>query len=86
MDEAWLHRRTLRLGALLFRLRYYIQAPADIASGTYRRDDDHYVRVRHDQVRIVAGTVATLVSIDEAIERCKSALRRGEDSILTADG
>ena len=67
-------RRRLRLGALLFRLGYYMQAPDDIAAGIYRYSPDTYVQVVDTTVRLVAGRREEIVDIEEAIARCKAAL------------
>jgi hypothetical protein len=67
-------RRRLRLGALLFRLGYYMQAPEDIAAAIYRRSPDTYVQVVGTTVHLVAGNRDEVVDIEEAIVRCKAAL------------
>jgi hypothetical protein len=67
-------RRRLRLGALLFRLGYYMQAPDDIAAAIYRYSPDTYVQVVGPTVRLVAGPREEVVDIEEAIARCKAAL------------
>jgi hypothetical protein len=67
-------RRRLRLGALLFRLGYYMQAPDDIAAAIYRYSPDTYVQVVGTTVRLVAGRREEIVDIEEAIARCKAAL------------
>ena len=67
-------RRRLRLGALLFRLGYYMQAPDDIAAAIYRYSPDTYVQVVGTTVRLVAGQREEIVDIEEAITRCKAAL------------
>ncbi len=67
-------RRVLRLGALLFRLRYYMQAPADIAAHMYRRGPDTYARLVGDTVWLVDGGRVEDVGLEEAIARCKEAL------------
>jgi hypothetical protein len=67
-------RRRLRLGALLFRLGYYMQAPDDIAAAIYRYSPDTYVQVVGTTVRLVAGNRDEVVDIEEAIARCKAAL------------
>ncbi len=73
-DGDWLRRRRLRLGALLFQLHYYMQAPADVAANIYRRDATTYVHVVGTSVQLVRdGTVETL-DLDAAIVRCKEAL------------
>ena len=65
-------RRRLRLGALLFRLGYYMQAPDDIAAAIYRYSPDTYVQVVGTRVRLVAGPREEVVDIEEAISRCKA--------------
>lgn len=70
-------RRVLRLGALLFRLKYYMQAPDDIAAHIYRLTPDTYVQVVGDAARLVHGDQEDVVSLDEAIARCKAALAGG---------
>src|SRR5438067_764595 len=67
-------RRRLRLGALLFRLGYYMHAPDDIAAAIYRYSPDTYVQVVDTTVRLVAGQCEEIVDIEEAIARCKAAL------------
>jgi hypothetical protein len=67
-------RRRLRLGALLFRLGYYMQAPDDIAAAIYRYGPDTYVQVVGPTVRLVAGNREEVVDMEEAIARCKAAL------------
>jgi hypothetical protein len=67
-------RRRLRLGALLFRLGYYMQAPDDITAAIYRYSPDTYVQVVGTTVRLVAGPREEIVDIEEAIARCKAAL------------
>jgi hypothetical protein len=67
-------RRRLRLGALLFRLGYYMQAPDDIAAAIYRYSPDTYVQVVGTTVRLVAGQREEIVDMEEAIARCKAAL------------
>jgi hypothetical protein len=67
-------RRRLRLGALLFRLGYYMQAPDDIAAAIYRYSPDTYVQVVGTTVRLVSGERDEVVDIEEAITRCKAAL------------
>ena len=64
----------LRLGALLFQLKYYMQAPADIAAHIYRRGPQTYVQVAGDTVRLVDGERVETLSLDAAIARCKAAL------------
>jgi hypothetical protein len=68
------HRRRLRLGALLFRLGYYMRAPEDIAAAIYRHSPDTYVQVVDTTVRLVAGQREEIVDMEEAIARCKVAL------------
>lgn len=67
-------RRVLRLGALLFQLKYFMQAPADIAAHLYRHGPRRYVQVVGESVRLVDGDHEDNVSLDEAIARCKAAL------------
>ena len=67
-------RRRLRLGALLFRHGYYMQAPDDIAAAIYRYSPDTYVQVVGTTVRLVAGPREEIVDMEEAIARCKAAL------------
>ncbi len=76
MDESLYHRRRLRLGALLFRLRYYMQTPDDIAADIYRYSPDTYAQVVGERVRLVRGGRTETVSLEEAIARCKAALER----------
>ncbi len=74
MDESLYRRRRLRLGALLFQLRYYMQAPDDIAGDIYRYGPDTYVQVVGERVRLVKGDREEIVDLEEAIVRCKAAL------------
>ncbi len=74
MDESLYRRRRLRLGALLFRLRYYMQAPEDIASDIYRYSSDTFVQVTGEEARLVCGDREEIVSLEEAIAHCKAAL------------
>jgi len=74
MDPARLQRRRLRLGALLFRLRYYMLAPEDVAANVYRHGPAVYVRVDGAFVTLVDARNSTVVTIDEAIEWCKAEL------------
>lgn len=68
-------RRVLRLGALLFRLKYYMQTPSDIAAHVYRLGPDTYVQVVGNAARLVDGERVETVSLDAAIARCKAALK-----------
>jgi hypothetical protein len=68
-------RRRLRLGALLFRLEYYMQAPDDIAADIYRYSPDTYVQVVGTTVHLVAGQHEEIVDLEEAIARCQAALK-----------
>ena len=74
MDESVYRRRRLRLGALLFRLRYYMQAPDDIAANIYRYGPDTYAQAVGERIRLVHGEHEETVSLEEAIARCKAAL------------
>jgi len=74
MNEDLYRRRRLRLGALLFRLRYYMQAPDDIAADTYRFSPDTYVQVVGEQVRLAQGGREEIMGLEDAIARCKAAL------------
>jgi hypothetical protein len=69
-----LRRRRLRLGALLFQLQYYMQAPADIAATIYRRDATTYVQVMGTSVQLVKDGDVETVDLETAIARCKEAL------------
>ena len=73
-DEGQRRRWRLRLGALLFRLEYYMQRPEDIAAGIYRYDNRTYVQAHEAHVALVAGGHRELLSYPQAIERCKEAL------------
>jgi hypothetical protein len=75
LNTDYFHRRRLRLGALLFRLGYYMQAPDDIAAHIYRHSPDTYVQVVGTTVRLVAGNREEVVDLEEAIARCKAALK-----------
>jgi len=74
MDESLYRRRRLRLGALLFRLRYYMQAPDDIAADIYRYGPGAYAQVVGERVRLVRDGHEETVSLEEAIARCKATL------------
>lgn len=74
LDEDQRRRWRLRLGALLFRLKYYMQRPEDIAADIYRYDDRTYVQAYGEHVALVAGDRCELLSYPQAIERCKEAL------------
>lgn len=74
METELYRRRRLRLGALLFRLRYYMQTPGDIAADIYRRDRDTYAQVVDERVRLVDGEREEILDLEEAIARCKAAL------------
>jgi hypothetical protein len=74
MDQELHRRRRLRLGALLFRLRYYMQAPDDIAADIYRHGLDTYAQVVGERVRLVDGDREETMDLEEAIARCKAAL------------
>lgn len=73
-DEDQRRRWRLRLGALLFRLKYYMQQPEDIAAGIYRYDERTYAQALDEQVTLVSGDHSELLSYPQAIERCKEAL------------
>ncbi len=74
MNESLYRRRRLRLGALLFQLRYYMQAPDDIAADIYRYGSDTYVQVVGEEARFVEGDHAETLTLEDAIARCKAAL------------
>ncbi len=71
-------RRRLRLGALLFRLRYFMQDPADIAANIYRHDPHTFAQLIGDEVRLVAGDQVETLTLDAAIAWCKAALTKVE--------
>lgn len=73
-DEDQHRRWRLRLGALLFRLEYYMQRADDIAAAIYRYDDHTYVQAHDEHVVLVSGDYCELLSYPQAIERCKEAL------------
>ena len=77
MESDRYRRAVLRLGALLFRLRYYMQTPDDIADHTYRFSPDTYVRVVDETAHLVEGDHAEIVPLAEAIARAKAALGGG---------
>ena len=76
MNESLYRRRRLRLGALLFQLRYYMQTPDDIAADIYRYGPATYVQVVGVGVEacFVDRDHAETLSLEEAIARCKAAL------------
>lgn len=67
-------RRRLRLGALLFQLRYYMQAPEDIAADVYRRGPHTYAQIIGERVLLVDGDRQETIPLEEAIARCKEAI------------
>ncbi len=71
-------RRRLRLGALLFRLRYFMQDPADIAANIYRHGPQTYAQLTGDEVRLVDGDQVETLTLDAAIAWCKAALTKAE--------
>ncbi len=72
-------RRRLRLGALLFRLRYFMQDPADIAAHIYRHGPHTYAQLTGDEVRLVdEGDQVETLTLDAAIAWCKAALTKAE--------
>jgi hypothetical protein len=73
-DADRLRRRRLRLGALLFQLQYYMQAPADIADAIYLRDAATYVQVAGTTIRFVQDGEVETLDLETAIDRCKEAL------------
>ena len=75
-DDAKARRQRLRIGALLFRLEYYMRAPEDIAAGIYRLTADCYVRVEGDGATFVSNGVEETVTLDEAIAQCKDMISR----------
>ena len=72
-----LRRRILRLGALLFQLRYYMADPADVSLHLYRYNATIYVRLQGERALIAADDAAEWVDLETAISRCKMALARG---------
>jgi hypothetical protein len=81
MDESVYRRRRLRLGALLFRLRYYMQTPDDIVADIYRYGPGAYAQVVGERVRLVRDGHEETVSLEEAIARCKAALDGAHEGI-----
>ncbi len=67
-------RRRLRLGALLFRLRYFMQDPTDIAANIYRHGPHTFAQLIGDEVRLVDGDRVETITLDAAIAWCKAAL------------
>ena len=70
-------RRRLRLGALLYQLRYYADPKLLDAQGQivmYRYDSAHYIEVLGAVVRLVQGDAVEVTDLEEAIIRCKAAL------------
>lgn len=76
-DEGQRRRWRLRLGALLFRLEYYMQRADDIAAGIYRYDDRTYVQAHDEYVAFVSGDHSESLNYPQAIARCKEALAGG---------
>ena len=74
MDESFYRRRRLRLGALLFRLCYYMQTPDDIVADIYRYGPGAYAQVVGERVCLVRDGHEETVSLEEAIARCKATL------------
>jgi hypothetical protein len=75
VDRELFRRRVLRLGALLFQLRYYQQAPYDGASTTFRAEDGAYVRLAGETVLLVGEGHEEALDLETAISRCKAAVR-----------
>ena len=70
-------RLRLRLGALLFRLRYYAVADQCDEQGRitlYRYDAARYVEVLGATVRMVSPERAETLELADAVARCKAAL------------
>jgi hypothetical protein len=71
-------RRRLRLGALLYQLQYYAVPDRVDDQGRivlYRYDQERYVEVWGADVRLVRDDSIEILELEEAIARCKAALR-----------
>jgi hypothetical protein len=66
-------RRRLRLGALLYQLRYFAvtdERDAYVEIRLYRRDPGNWVEVDGTVVRFVDGTTIEMLDLEAAIARC----------------
>ncbi|HVA91648.1 MAG TPA: hypothetical protein VNL71_17615 [Chloroflexota bacterium] len=71
-------RRRLRLGALLYQLRYFAVLDSRDDQGEpvlFRHDARRSVEVTGSLVRLVAGDSSETLDLEAAIVRCKDALR-----------
>ena len=76
--DARRRRRVLRLGALLFRLRYYMADPEDIRVHCYRLSADAYAQLLPNDWVLVAGDGrAERLDLEAAIALCQAALAEG---------
>ena len=69
-------KRRLRLGALLYQLRYFAVTDERDADGEirlYRRDPGHWVEVDGTEVRLVGDATIEVLDLKEAIARCVAA-------------
>jgi hypothetical protein len=74
-DDAYRKRR-LRLGALLYQLRYFAVTDERDADGEirlYRRDPGHWVEVDGTEVRLVGDATIEVLDLKQAIARCVAA-------------
>jgi hypothetical protein len=70
-------RRRLRLGALLYQLRYYADPNLLDAQGRimfYRYDQERHVEVLDSTVHFIHDNAIEVMELEEAILRCKEAL------------
>ncbi len=70
-------RRRLRLGALLYQLRYYAipdQLDDQGEIRLYRYDREQYVEITGSTVHLVRGDSSEILDLEEAIVRFKAAL------------
>jgi hypothetical protein len=77
MKASLSERRRLRLGALLYQLRYYADPTLLDGQGRimlYRYDQVRHVEVLDSTVRFIHGNAIDVIDLEEAILRCKAAL------------
>ncbi|MGH2346277.1 MAG: hypothetical protein ACRDG4_13710 [Chloroflexota bacterium] len=70
-------RRRLRLGALLYQLRYYAVSDQRDKEGRialYQHDPRRSVEIAGATVRLITGDQVEVLDIEAAIVRCKDAL------------
>ena len=76
--DARRRRRVLRLGALLFRLRYYMADPEDVRTHHYRFSANAYAHLLpEDGVLVVGDGLSERLDLEAAIALCQAALAQG---------